>query len=67
MVAGMHQSLIEKSYEPQHLELERKWTLGQTDKGGEADVTVFDRDRDNTAFLVIECKSLSSQLKNAVG
>lgn len=45
--------LLQKGYEPRHLELERKWTLGRSAKGGKADVTVFDRE--GKALIVIEC------------
>src|ERR1700755_1417683 len=47
--------LLEKGYEPPHLELERVFPLGHNPAGGRADITVYDR-RGKT-LLVIECKT----------
>ena len=35
--------LLEKGYKPEHIHLEKKWTLGRTAKGGRADIVVYDR------------------------
>ena len=34
--------LLEKGYKPEHIELERKWQLGRTQKSGKADIVVLD-------------------------
>lgn len=46
--------LLKKGYRPKDLHLEKKWTLGRTQKGGKADITVKDNN-DNT-ILIVECK-----------
>ncbi|AQG81835.1 N-6 DNA methylase [Spirosoma montaniterrae] len=51
--------LLEKGYEPQHIELERRWSLGRTGKSGKADVTVMGRD--GQSLIVIECKTAGSE------
>jgi type I restriction enzyme M protein len=47
--------LLEKGYEPQHIELERKWSLGRTQKSGKADIVVSNRNGE--ALIIIECKT----------
>jgi type I restriction enzyme M protein len=47
--------LLEKGYKPEHIELERKWPLGRTQKSGKADIAVLDL-QDNVLFIV-ECKT----------
>lgn len=47
--------LLEKGYEPKHIELEPRWQLGRGASGGRADILV--RRQDQTAVLLIECKT----------
>jgi len=51
--------LLEKGYEPQHIELERKWSLGRTQKSGKADIVVSNRNGE--ALLIIECKTAGAE------
>lgn len=46
--------LIEKGYNPRHIELEPKWKVGHGASGGRADILV--RDNNGKALLIIECK-----------
>lgn len=36
--------LMDKGYRPEHIELEKEWTLGHSDKSGFADILVKDTD-----------------------
>lgn len=47
--------LLEKGYAPEHLELEPRWSLGRTAKGGKADILV--KSRDGEPLIIIECKT----------
>lgn len=47
--------LLEKGYKPDSLILENKWTLGRSNKGGKADITV--EGPDSRILLIIECKT----------
>src|SRR4051812_31342857 len=47
--------LLEKGYEPKHIELERMFPVGHNPVAGRADVPVYDR-KGKTLF-VIECKT----------
>ena len=53
--------LMDKGYRPEHIELEKEWTLGHSDKGGFADILVKDAD-DKTLFIV-ECKTPGTEYK----
>ena len=55
--------LMEKGYRPEHIELERRWTLGHEQKSGKADIIVSD-DKGNT-LIIIECKTAGVEYKNA--
>ena len=51
--------LLVKGYSPDTIFLEKEWTLGHTQKGGRADITVYKKDENcdkSTAYLIIECK-----------
>lgn len=47
--------LFEKGYRPENIELERTWTLGHAQKGGRADVCVFDQNGE--MLFIVECKT----------
>lgn len=51
--------LLEKGYAPEHLELEPRWNLGRTSKGGKADVLV--KTRGGEALIIIECKTFGAE------
>lgn len=55
--------LLEKGYQPEHIELEPKWQVGHGASGGRADIMV--RDYQNTPFLIIECKTYGREFNNA--
>lgn len=60
--------LLEKGYRPEHIILEKEWTLGHDAKGGRADICVSDQN-DNMLFIV-ECKTYGreydKELKNTI-
>ena len=53
--------LLEKGYRPEHIVLEEKWMLGHEQKGGKADVCVYDSD--NSLLLIIECKTAGEEFR----
>lgn len=54
--------LISKGYNPAHIELERRWSLGHTQKSGKADICINDIDNKNT-LMIIECKTYGSEYR----
>lgn len=56
--------LFVKGYRPEHIELERKWTLGHEEKSGRADICITDP-LDNTTLLIIECKTYGREFDKA--
>ncbi len=57
--------LLEKGYRPEHIELEKKWSLGHDAKSGKADICVYDADG-VSMLLIIECKTYGKEYKNAL-
>ena len=57
--------LLEKGYRPEHIELEKKWSLGHTPVGGKADICVYDSNGENV-ILIIECKTPGKEFKSAL-
>lgn len=55
--------LLEKGYNPEHIELEPKWKLGRGASGGRADILV--KDNFGKALLLIECKTAGTEFKKA--
>ena len=53
--------LLEKGYNPEHLELEPKWKLGHGNKSGRADILV--KDEQEKSLLFIECKTVGNEFK----
>lgn len=53
-------SLLIKGYRPEHIELERKWTLGHLPKSGKSDICVKDINGENILFI-IECKTFGEK------
>lgn len=67
----VHQ-LLEKGYQPKHIELEPRWKLGHNAKSGRADIWVrtFKKDNDKEtnekeSLLIIECKTAGSEYNGA--
>ncbi len=55
--------LLEKGYQPEHIELEPRWQVGHGASGGRADIML--RDYANTPFLIIECKTYGREFNQA--
>ncbi len=53
--------LLEKGYNPKHIELEPKWKLGHGASGGRADILV--KDQEEKSLLIIECKTAGDEFK----
>lgn len=47
--------LLKKGYRPKDLHLEKRWSLGRTQKSGKADITI--KGHDGNTILIIECKT----------
>lgn len=56
---------MEKGYKPQHIELERRWTLGHLHKSGRADICVMNATGNDLLFIV-ECKTYGNEFDNAL-
>jgi len=56
--------LLNQGYNPNHIELEKKWQLGHTQKSGKADIYI--KDNDDNALLIIECKTAGAEYKKAI-
>ena len=56
--------LLKKGYRPEHLELEKRWSLGHTAKGGRADICVYDSSG-KRVVTIIECKTAGVEYKKA--
>lgn len=53
--------LMDKGYRPEHIELEKEWTLGHSDKGGFADILV--KDAEGKTLFIVECKTAGNEYK----
>lgn len=49
-------ALLDKGYLPQHIVLEKRWSLGHNQKSGKADICVYDQ-KGKKICLIIECKA----------
>ena len=56
--------LLDKGYRPEHIELEKTWSLGHEQKSGRADVLVKE-DTGKTLFI-IECKTYGKEYEKAL-
>ena len=56
--------LLTMGYLPEDLELEKAWTLGRTQKGGRADICVYEKDSDDV-LMIIECKTWGREFDTA--
>ena len=57
--------LLEKGYNPKHIELEPKWKVGHGASGGRADILI--KDNKGKAKIIIECKTAGKEFKKAWG
>lgn len=55
--------LLDKGYQPKHIELEPKWKLGHGASGGRADILV--KDHSDKPLLLIECKTWGREFEKA--
>lgn len=53
--------LLDKGYRPEHIELEKEWSLGHTSKGGYADILV--KDSNGKTLFIVECKTAGNEYK----
>ena len=60
----VHQLLL-KGYRPEHIELERRWSLGHSAKSGRADICVRSETGAETLFI-IECKTYGAEYEKAL-
>lgn len=56
--------LLDKGYRPEHIELEKVWTLGHEQKSARADVIVY-QSESNDVLLIIECKTAGREFDKA--
>ena len=59
--------LLEKGYRPEHIELEKRWTLGHEQKSGKADICVYKTktDEEQKMLFIIECKTAGREYQGA--
>lgn len=59
--------LLEKGYRPEHIELEKRWTLGHEQKSGKADICVYKTktDKEQKMLFIIECKTAGREYQKA--
>lgn len=67
VVFGCVCRLLEKGYNPEHIELEPKWKLGHGASGGRADIWVrtLNEDSSKQSLLIVECKTAGSEFSKA--
>ena len=66
MVLECVHRLFKKGYRPEHIELEKRWSLGHTKKSGRADICVKNREGCSILYLIIECKTYGKEYINAL-
>ena len=58
--------LLEKGYQPEHIELEPRWKLGHSDKSGRADIWIrTKKGGEKHSLLIIECKTAGKEYNDA--
>jgi hypothetical protein len=55
--------LLLKGYKPSHIEIEKRWTLGHSQKSGRADICVMN-ETGNDILAIIECKTYGTEFEN---
>ena len=56
--------LLNMGYRPEHIVIEKTWTLGHSQKSGRADISVYDETGQNV-LLIIECKQAGQKYQKA--
>ena len=57
--------ILEKGYRPEHIELERKWTLGHEQKAVKADICVLDKDG-RGMLLLLSAKHMEKNIRKNI-
>ncbi len=55
--------LLDKGYKPEDIELERRWQLGHSPKGGRADICVSSN---GSTLFIIECKTFGAEFNQEI-
>lgn len=58
--------LLEKGYHAKDIELEKRWSLGHSQKSGRADITIYHPDEEGKIFSIIECKTAGKEYDKAL-
>lgn len=56
--------LMDKGYRPEHIEIEKTWTLGHEQKSGRADILV--KESSGKTLFIIECKTFGREYDKAL-
>lgn len=56
--------LMDKGYRPEHIEIEKTWSLGHDQKSGRADILV--KERTGKTLFIIECKTYGREYDKAL-
>ena len=54
--------LLLKGYKPSHIEIEKRWALGHSQKSGRADICVMN-ETGNEVLAIIECKTYGQEFE----
>lgn len=57
--------LLLKGYKPSHIEIEKRWTLGHSQKSGRADICIMN-ETGSDMLAIIECKTYGAEFDNAL-
>ncbi|MFU0909562.1 N-6 DNA methylase [Mesomycoplasma ovipneumoniae] len=55
--------LLLKGYKPSHIEIEKRWTLGHSQKSGRADICLMN-ETGSDMLAIIECKTYGAEFEN---
>lgn len=55
--------LLLKGYKPSHIEIEKRWSLGHSQKSGRADICVMN-ETGNDMLAIVECKTYGAEFDN---
>ena len=55
--------LLSKGYHPEHIVLEETWLIGHEQKGGRADICVYNDDEHHDLLLIVECKTAGEEFR----
>ncbi|HHT66742.1 MAG TPA: N-6 DNA methylase [Erysipelotrichaceae bacterium] len=57
--------LLDKGYNPSHIEIEKRWSLGHLQKSGRADICVMNA-TGTDMLIIIECKTFGNEYEKAL-